>query len=71
MENSIIWLIERYKESKNKIYLEKASDHIYAYLELGFSYEEIEAQAAFVTENLGMDITEIDALKKEAIQKYY
>lgn len=69
LENSIIWLLERYKESKNKVYLEKASDHIYAYLELGFCYEEIEAQAAFVTENLGMEITEIDALKKRSYPK--
>ena len=38
--SSITWLIKKYEETKNYIYLKKAVWHVYAYLELGYSYKD-------------------------------
>ena len=38
--NCIVYLTETYRESREFSYLEKAVWHMYAYLELGFSYAD-------------------------------
>ena len=38
--NCIVYLTEKYRESREFSYLEKAVWHMYAYLELGFSYAD-------------------------------
>lgn len=37
--NSIDWLIKKYEETQDYNYLKKAVWHVYAYLELGYSYK--------------------------------
>lgn len=69
LKNSMVWLIERYKQDNDGIYLEKELNHIYAYLELGFSFEEIKQQVSFVLENGKMDAAELAELKKSCCPK--
>lgn len=69
LKDSMIWLIERYKQDNDSIYLEKEVDHIYAYLELGFSFEEISQYVSFVLENGKIDAAELTALKKKCCPK--
>lgn len=38
--NSIDWLIKKYEETQDYNYLKKAVWHVYAYLELGYSYKD-------------------------------
>ena len=64
LKESITWLIEAYQHSSDEFFLEKAFIHIYAYLDLGFSYEEISGQIAYITENLAVDDEDMEELKK-------
>ena len=52
---SIFWLNDMYELEKNKIYLNNAIWSIYAYLELGFPYEEGEAIFKKVLYHLEID----------------
>lgn len=53
---SIIWLREYYEKSSNVGFLEKAVWHVYAYLNLGLPYEEIENEIQIIVAYLNIDI---------------
>lgn len=53
---SIDWLIVYYENTNEKMYLEKAMWHAYAYSELGFGYEEGKEQFEKVMTKLNMDV---------------
>lgn len=65
LEESIAWLLEAHQRSNDCFYLEKAFNHIYAYLELGYPYEEIRGKIAYVTENLAVDNEELEVLEEK------
>ena len=56
---SIIWLRERYEQTENKKYLEKAIQNIYAYLEQGYSYETGKKEFQIILDYFGMQEEEI------------
>ena len=61
--NCIVYLTETYRESREFSYLEKAVWHMYAYLELGFSYAD--GEEVFPIQYFGKKV----ALNKSAIRK--
>lgn len=56
---SIMWLKESYEKFQVTEYLEKAVWHIYAYLELGFPYEDGSDLFRVILEYLQLDIEEV------------
>lgn len=56
---SIVWLRKYYERSLDRGFLEKAVWHAYAYLNLGFPYEEIEKEIQKIVAYLGTDIQEV------------
>ena len=76
--NCIVYLTEKYRESREFSYLEKAVWHMYAYLELGFSYADGEEIFQTVLDFLCLTREEVFpiqyfgkkvALNKSAIRK--
>lgn len=57
--SSVQVLLEKYAEGKLDIFLEKAIWHIYAYLELGYPYEMIEAEMEAVLLPFNLEKNEI------------
>ena len=55
LEQSVIWLREKYETTGDARYLDKAVWHIYAYLEMGYPYESVRAKFQAVLEALGAD----------------
>lgn len=56
---SVIWLRENYEIFGREAYLEKAVWNIYAYLELGFPFEDSEEEFYKVLEYLHKDVEEV------------
>lgn len=50
---SVVWLREKYEMTGDARYLEKAVWHIYAYLELGYPYENGRAEFQVILDALG------------------
>lgn len=67
--NSIIWLREQYEIEQNEFYLKKAVWHIYAYLELGYTYESGEKEFVKVLKYLQMDAEELFPKKEWVYNK--
>ena len=59
LTGSIVWLCERYEETKERKYLEKAVWHMYAYLELWHPYEMAQREFDTVLDYLGVRAEEI------------
>ncbi|XCP83822.1 hypothetical protein ABXS75_12150 [Roseburia hominis] len=56
---SVVWLRNMYECSGKEEYLEKAVWHIYAYLGLGFPYEEGEEEFRIILSHLGKEREEL------------
>lgn len=54
-EAAIERLIQYYKETSEKTYLEAALLHIHAYMEMGYEYEDKKAIFDYVLKNLGLE----------------
>ncbi|MCI9152607.1 hypothetical protein D3Z53_15645 [Lachnospiraceae bacterium] len=53
LEQSVVWLREKYETTGDARYLDKAVWHIYAYLEMGYPYESGRAKFQTVLDALG------------------
>lgn len=53
LEQSVVWLREKYEITGDAKYLDKAVWHIYAYLEMGYPYESGRANFQTVLDALG------------------
>ena len=53
LEQSVVWLREKYETTGDVRYLDKAVWHIYAYLEMGYPYESGEEEFQAVLDALG------------------
>lgn len=53
LEQSVVWLREKYETTGDVRYLNKAVWHIYAYLEMGYPYESGKAEFQAVLDALG------------------
>lgn len=61
---SVFWLSEYYENTNEERYLEKAIWHIYAYLELGFPYENGERKFNKVLKHMGKSRVELFSNRK-------
>ncbi|MGN1156084.1 MAG: hypothetical protein ACI4TK_07900 [Agathobacter sp.] len=57
--NSITWLHEKYKQDGEKAHLYKAINHAYAFLQLGFEYEQGKEIFEPIVEELGITVEEV------------
>ncbi len=53
LKQSVVWLGEKYEETKDERYLDKAVWHIYAYLEIGYPYESGREEFQVILDVLG------------------
>ena len=61
---SVVWLREGYEIFGRKAYLEKAVWNVYAYLELGFPFEDGEEEFYKILEYLHKDVEEVFPARK-------
>lgn len=66
---SISWLREQYEKEKKNEYLQKAVWHIYAYLELGYPFEEGTDNFLPILQYLNMSIEQVFPFDKWAYKK--
>lgn len=64
LRDSIDWLYERYSASNTKAFLEQATKHMQAYVQLGFPYEKNEEVFDEILDLLQMDRSQIQFLDK-------
>lgn len=67
--SSIRWLREKYEQCGEKIYLQKAVWHIYAYLELGFSYDAGREEFDRIADYLQQDAEELFSIVLRSYRK--
>lgn len=61
---SVAWLREKYEMFHEELYLQKAVWHIYAYLDLGFPYEEGQKEFQKILSHLKLTVEEVFPLTK-------
>ena len=61
---SVAWLREKYEMFHEELYLQKAVWHIYAYLDLGFPYEEGQKEFQKILSHLKLTVEEVFTLTK-------
>lgn len=66
---SVAWLREKYEMFHEELYLQKAVWHIYAYLDLGFPYEEGQKEFQKILSHLKLTVEEVFPLTKWNIKK--
>lgn len=66
---SIVWLRKRYEQTGDEAYLRKAIMHIYAYLDIGYPYDEGKEEFQKIVEYLDMKEEDVFPFKKWRIKK--
>lgn len=67
--DSIVWLREHYEQTQDILYLRKAIWHIYAYLDMGYPYDEGEIEFCRILESLHMSKEEVFPFRKWGTKK--
>lgn len=67
--DSIVWLRARYEQTQDILYLQKAIWHIYAYLDVGYPYDEGEKEFRKILEYLHMSEEEVFPFRKWRTKK--
>lgn len=67
--SSIRWLRQYYEMTRDQGYLEKAVWHMYAYLDMGFFYEDGEEEFAHILDGLQVSAEELDPPLKNHYKK--
>ena len=65
---SVAWLREKYEMFHEELYLQKAVWHIYAYLDLGFPYEEGQKEFQKILSHLKLTVEEVFPLSKTNVR---